>query len=63
MFIVYYPSSRSKESKLLKITPDKKYAHEIADRWAIDNGGLRCQVIEIAVLSMAEYPKKESKDG
>ena len=63
IFLVYYSGARNHESRLLKITEDRVYAHEYADQWTINNGGLRCQIAEIPVVSTVEYPKKEKTDG
>lgn len=63
MFIVFFPGSPHGNSKVLKICFDRKQAEEVAERFVVDNGGLGCQLVEVAILNAEKYPKKESENG
>ena len=63
IFFVYYTGTTATKSVILDISEDKKRAVEVAERFAIDNKPLRCQLIELAVTSIEEFPKKGKANG
>lgn len=63
-FMVYYPGPLAGSPKILKITEDHKKAVEAAERFVLENGGLRCRILAFSnVECVEEYPKKERENG
>lgn len=63
MFVVYYAGPPRGRSTIIKLTPDRKSAEEAAERFVLENGGLKAWVVEFAALSAVEFPKKETENG
>ena len=63
LFVVYYPGPPRGRSSIMKLTPDRKSAEEAAEKFVLENGGLKAWVVELAAISAVEFPKKETENG